>query len=118
MLIRKAGIHPEELILETFDAWRDDFVKDKLNRFRKQVLLGHMLRALGGKDRSLTDKAFGYWLLYLEWEKSDRELRYSIEQEFRNRVLTLAQNTIMRLHRKLGVNHIFEAWYRRARGEL
>lgn len=116
MLLRKSGAPDEEVLVMTFVAWADEFHKNKLDRFRKNAVIAQAMRHVQMIQQMLLDLTCGCWNMVTNEQKLRRKERLLIEQECRQKFLNLAQGTIMRLHRRLGVAAIFEGWYRRSKG--
>jgi len=103
-----------KLVSEYFLRWRDETELGKLRRQRKECVMLGVIRLLTNQEVMLSSLSVRAWSLIIREERRIAEAKALSEKESRGRFLQLAQGTIMRLHRRLAVTHVFDEWLKRA----
>jgi len=110
----KKGKPPEQLLIPCMDEWVDMVEDQKRRRLGKESAMAMVLSSIRHKDFSLLSMSIGSWATMVALEKAfakDRDLWALLARE---RSFHLAHKTVMRLHKRLAVTHVFEAWVQRS----
>merc|ERR1711865_1179996 len=96
------------------DTWVE-MVEDQHRRRRgKELSMAYVLRDIKKKQAALQSIAVGSWAQLQKAEKAKAKEFLLAQEQGRERFLYLSHSTIMRLHKRLAVTHIFEAWVTRS----
>jgi len=110
----KKGKPPEELLVPCMTCWVEMVEDQHRRRLGKESAMAMVLRGIRRKGSVLQSISIGFWAMIAGCEKARSKDRALWESAARERFLGLAHGTIMRLHKRLAVTHIFEAWVLRS----
>jgi len=114
MLDKSKEGNGEELVLPLFTCWRDAVMAERLKRAGKEHAMAMVLRKILNAEVATRCMCLGSWAQLKDAKKARSSDRVMWENQARARFLGLAHGTIMRLHKKLGTQHVFEAWVARS----
>jgi len=114
MLEKNARSSADLFIPTCFFSWHEETQVSRLYWKRKRMFMTFVLRQIQGKEAMLMSMSLRSWARVAQIQKDFVKERLLADQACRMRFSGLAHGTIMRLHRRLGVAHTFEAWLKRA----